>query len=483
MKHTSLWLDGIKAIKEPILKENIKCDVLIIGAGISGISTAYHLRGHNLNTVVVDKNEIGHGITSRTTGKITYLQETIYSELKNKYSKEIAKKYLYSQKDAIELFTSFVKKHHIDCNLDRVSSYVFSSKKSQIEKIKEEKKLLEEFKIEVEKTTFEKKYAIKVDDTYVFHPLKYILKLKEICKEDGIKFYEHTDINYLKKDDNYYICGNELVEIRAKKVVFACHYPYFLFPFLMPLKCTLEKSYIGVAPILEIKSYSGISAGKPTISIRYLKDKENYMFYLSDSHFLSEELDFKKHFEHIMKAFYKMNLKPKYLWSNHDIITFDKLPFIGKLEANSSLFLETGYNTWGMTNGSLAGKIIADMILDIYNPYESLFSPLRKLKISALPNNIYSNAKSMIDSKVDKNKNWYPDNVYFHDNLATYVDKFGKEHTVYNICPHLKCSLLFNEVEKTWDCPCHGSRFDLDGKVIIGPSNYSITCKQKKDLL
>ena len=89
----------------------------------------------------------------------------------------------------------------------------------------------------------------------------------------------------------------------------------------------------------------------------------------------------------------------------------------------------------------------------------------------------------MIDSKVDKNKKWYPDNVYFHDNLATYVDKFGKEHTVYNICPHLKCSLLFNEVEKTWDCPCHGSRFDLNGKVIIGPSNYSITCKQKKDLL
>ena len=85
MKHTSLWLDGIKVIKEPILKENIKCDVLIIGAGISGISTAYHLRGHNLNTVVVDKNEIGHGITSRTTGKITYLQETIYSELKNIY--------------------------------------------------------------------------------------------------------------------------------------------------------------------------------------------------------------------------------------------------------------------------------------------------------------------------------------------------------------------------------------------------------------
>lgn len=474
MKKYSLWLDNISNEKEPILKEDIDCDILIVGGGMTGLSTAYHLKDSNLKIVVVEKNRIGRGISARTTGKVTYLQDTIYSDLTNTYSETIAKKYFYSQKDAIELISSIVNQEKIDCNMKKVSSYIFSKKKESLQK---EKKLLKQFGVSILEAKKEGYYAIGVEDTYVFHPIKYIQALKDICKKDGIQFYEHTDINFIKEEDRGYICGNEFIKIKAKKVVLACHYPYFLFPFLMPLKCTLEKSYISAIPVKKIESYSAISIEKPIISLRYHEAEENYLIYLTNSHSLYKEYDDQKHFEELKKCLERLELNPKYLWSNHDIMTFDKLPFVGLLKTN--LYLATGYNTWGMTNSSLAGKIISDMIMDIYNPYETLFSPKRKLKKLSLPETIYGGIKPMIENKVWKNKDWYPENVYFETrngkNVAIYVDKLKKEHIVYNICPHLKCSLLFNSVEKTWDCPCHGSRFDLDGKVIIGPSNYDIT--------
>lgn len=470
MKRKSIWLENINE-QEPILKTDIVCDVLIVGAGMTGVSTAYHLCNQGLCVVVVDKNKVGHGVSARTTGKITYLQDTVYYNLKKKYSLETAKKYLESQLEAIHIIKNIINENDIDCDLEVAASYIFANKKN--EKIMEEKKLLEEFGISVQTVGD----AIRVDDTYVFHPVKYILSLKEICKKAGVQFYEQTDINFMKKENDSYICGNELVSIKAKKIVFACHYPYFLFPFLMPLKCTLERSYLSASKVEKSESYSAISVDKPVISVRYHGDHKNqYMIYLSETHPLYQQYDAKKHFDCLEQSIQRMGLRPKYMWSNHDIMTFDGLPFIGRLEKSSeNLYLATGYNTWGMTNSNLAGKIVSDMILNIYNPYEALFSPLRSLQLETLPKTIYGGMKPMIENKVWKNKKWDPDNVYFEGDLAIYVDKWGKEHIVHNRCPHMKCSLLFNSVEKTWDCPCHGSRFDLDGHVIVGPSNYNIT--------
>lgn len=478
MKKYSIWLSDINDTREPILKEDIQCDVLIIGAGMTGISTAYHLKNKNLKVVVVDKNEIGKGISARTTGKITYLQETIYSDLEKMYSEEVAKKYFYSQQEAIQIIKQTIEKNNINCNLEQVISYIYSNQKG---KIKKERELLQKFGQVTNLFKYHQFYVLGAENTYVFHPLKYLFALKEICKKEGIQFYEHTNINDLKKDENWYICRNELVQIKAKQVVFACHYPYFLFPFLMPLKCTLERSYLSASLVKKTEPYSAIRIEKPNTSIRFYHDQKDYMIYLFNSHPLYTKYNAKENFDELVAITKEKELSVRYLWSNHDIMTFDKLPLIGRLDTH--LFLATGYNTWGMTNGNLAGKMIADMVLDLYSPYETLFSPTRHIKKWTIPKAMYSGMKPMIENKLWKNKSWDPDNVYFETrngkNIAIYVDKLGKEHIVYNTCPHLKCSLLFNSVEKTWDCPCHGSRFDLDGKVLIGPSNYNITYHKK----
>src|SRR5574344_1172128 len=170
MKKESLWLDGIKFDKLKEINEDLSVDVLIIGGGMTGLSTAYHLINSNLKVCVVEKNIIGHAVTARTTGKLTYLQDNVYTKLKDK-----AKKYYNSQKDAIKMVEKIIKKNNIDCNYQEVESYLYTDKVSEIEKIKKEEEYLKKLNIKC-------KYAIGVNDTAVFHPIKYLnCLIKTIC--------------------------------------------------------------------------------------------------------------------------------------------------------------------------------------------------------------------------------------------------------------------------------------------------------------
>lgn len=175
----------------------------------------------------------------------------------------------------------------------------------------------------------------------------------------------------------------------------------------------------------------------------------------------------------------------KYYWFNYDVMTPDAMPIIGYYEKdNSNLLIGTGYNAWGMTNGTLAGKILSDLVLGKENSYAHLFLPTRKLNFKKAINITGFNLKNSatyILSKIKNNYSFYPKNVKVEmrngQKCGIYIDENNKEHIVSNICPHMKCNLMFNTVDKTWDCPCHGSRFDIDGKAIKGPSVYNIKIK------
>ena len=468
MQKKSIWLKDFSN-NITTLDKDISCDVLIIGAGITGLSTAYHLMNHNLRIVVVDRNEIGNGVTAKTTGKITYLQELIYTKFKNELGEEISKKYLQSQLEAIDILTNIIKKEKIACDLEQVKSFVYTKEDAELAKLKEEKKLLEKLGIDVK----DYNKAIAVNDTYVFHPIKYLMRLKEILLNNNVEIYEKTNIIEIKKEDQY-ICLTENHSIKAKKVVLACHYPFFLFPLLFPVKCHLEKSYIATIKNKNRKM-SMITTKIPTTSLRYHLDN---MIYLNSSHPISTKNNEKDNFNNLINDAKKLG-KIDYIWSNQDIITFDSLPMIGKI--TDDLLIGTGYNTWGMTNGSLAGKILSDIILNNENEFIDLFSLERHKSLNSVKNilvEIIRNGKSFTINKIKKDKSWYKEKLYFTKRngkaIAIYIDENNKEHIVYNKCPHLKCSLIFNEFEKTWDCPCHGSRFDLDGNCIEGPSRYNI---------
>ena len=438
------------------------------------------MKNSKLNIILADASLIAHGLSGHTTGKINYLQELIYSDILKKYNYETAKLYYESQIDSINKIKEIIKKEKINCDLEKVTSYLYTNKENEIEKIKKEKELLNSFGANIKEENKEIPYinylyAIKAINTYVFHPVKYLLALKEICLKSNKKIYEKTKITNILKEGEYYICKANNFKIKAKKIIIASHYPSFLFPYFFPIKANIEKSYIS-ASLSKKRDITAINSKKPTISIRYHK---NWLIYLTNSSNISNNINEKKNYLDHLNKIKKLNLKAEYIWKNDDIITLDKIPYIGSLKKEDNTFLiGTGYNTWGMTNGTLASLILSDLILGKVNKYTTLCNPLRVINLKNTKDiiiNLFSNSKGYLESKINKNKDWY-ENIEFKNNLAIYKEK-NQEYIVYNKCPHMGCSLIFNEIDKTWDCPCHASRFTKEGICIKGPSTKDIKYK------
>ena len=475
MKKYSIWKEDVELSSFGKLDENKDVDVLIIGGGMTGINTFYQLATSSLEVLLVEQNKIGMGVTVNSTGKLTYLQESLYEKIIKTNDEEKAKEYLESQKDAIKLATDIIDKENIDCNLLSAPSYVYSLDDEEDKKLDDLKEFLINCGIKVidgKSDLVKYKHMIGVEDTYFFHPLKYIKGLVSKINKNNI--FEDTSIVKMKKNgaDGYICYTNEDKIIRAKIVVIASHYPYFNLPFVFPIKGSLEKSYLSASKYKE-GNISMIKYSKPIISLRSYLD---YLLYLSNSHNISSKVDDKEHYRELKKKLDDLGLEPKFMWSNTDIMTNDGLPYIGRIDDN--LLIGTGYNTWGMSNGILAGKILADIIMGKDNKYLDLFNPKRMnmgIVGGAIADSGYSALGYVNGILTDSDKIRY--DTIDGKEIAIYKDDNG-EHKVYTKCPHMGCRLIFNEFELTWDCPCHSSRFDLDGKCISAPSNKDITVKE-----
>lgn len=492
MENKSIWKYNIRKRALNKLDKNITTDVLIIGGGISGLTTAYFLRNSKYKVTLIDKDICGHGVSANTTGKITFMQDLIYSKLSSNFNDEVALKYLNSCKDAVRIVKNIISRNNIDCNLENVSSYVFTNDINKIENFKKEEEFYNMNNIKYKVVSklpnnLSVKYGIKINYGCVFHPIKYLMGIRKILLESKVCIYENTRAIKLTKKDNYYEVNTENGVILAKKVIVCTHYPFFVIPGMIPLKSSIEKSYILSGITKTNKKFIAISNENPVYSIRYYTNSDkDYIIYAGNSHFTSNHYDAEKRYKELINDYKKYIDKDiKYYFLNHDIMTPDHLPYIGSVYKNdNSLLIATGFNKWGMTNGTISGKILSDIILNKDNQYIELFSLHRNITKDKVKNLIiynYLNAKSYILTKIKSNYVFYPKNVEIKvingQKVGIYTDKKNIKHMVYIKCPHLKCNLVFNNVDKTWDCPCHGSRFDIDGNVLFGPSVYNIKYK------
>lgn len=483
VKYMSIWDKKEKSHKIVSLKENVYTDILIIGGGITGLTTAYYLKDYP-SVCLVDASAIGHGVTLNTTAKITYFQERIYTKIAALLNEEKARDYLQSQREAISYLVDIIEKENIACSLTKTPSFVFANTKKEVNYLQKEVEFLKKYHVSVKKHPLPDKItsydSYCVEDTYVFHPLEYLEGLYEVIRKNGVSIYENSPIMKIEEENGSFICYSNNACIKANKVILACHYPFFLFPFLLPMKSSVEKSYIIVSKVQKDKNYSCISSASPTYSCRfYQKDNEIYQISLSESHNIAFCQNDEKHFKRVKEIFQLNDNDIVCQYSNVDVITNDYIPYIGRIKDN--MYIGVGYNTWGMTNGVLAGKILSDLVKNKKNEFQYLMNPLRKTPpfFFKLPYYLLGQTKSFIGPKIKKQKGWYSPRVSFctknGKNLAVYIDENKKKHIVYNKCPHLGCSLIFNEVEKTWDCPCHSSRFTIDGECIKGPSTKDIS--------
>lgn len=489
----SLWLDSNKKINQfPSLNNDIETDVCIIGAGIFGLTCAYYLSKLGFQVVVLEKDNIGEKTTGHTTAKITSQHSLFYDYLIQSYGKKFASDYLEANEKAIRNIKQIVDTEKIKCDFEYQNSYVYTTKKSELGAIKKEVSAVESLGFPCEFVTktglpFEIEGAICFKNQAQFHPLKYLHGLCNSISSHGGKIYTNSVVTNVEKDlPSSYLISTTNNTVRSKFVVVATHYPFINFPGLYFLKMYQSTSYI-IAIDTKKTLFNGmyINATNPIFSYRTVKYQGKDLLLIGGGdHKTGQPSCYQDTYgilEEEAKKFYP-NCEVLYRWNTRDCISLDKIPYIGQYStAMPNVFVGTGFKKWGMTLSNVAANIIVDSICGKKNKYAYLSKPSRLKPIKnrdEMKNVLVQSTNSLVLDKF-KSANMNFDEIQNNsgsiveinnEKVGIYKNPDGKIYAVKPICTHLGCLLSWNDVDKTWDCPCHGSRFDYRGVNLYDPA-------------
>ena len=434
----SVWSDTSELPHFESLKKNIKTDVLVIGGGLAGVLCAYMLAENGIDYVLVEANKICGGITRNTTAKITSQHGLIYNKLIREFGVERAQMYFRANEAAIEKYRILCK--NIDCDFENKDSFVYSMNNAK--KIEEELTALNKIGFSAE---FADKLpiplatagAVKFKNQAQFNPLKFISSIAR-----NLNIYENTRIRQLTK----HTAITDRCKITAKKIIVATHFPF------------INKHGSYFLKMYQHRSYVIALDGAAQINGMYVDESENGMSFRNYKNLLligggghrtgKQGGDWQE-----LKSFaqiYYTGAEEKYRWATQDCMTLDRVPYIGQYSKNTpDFYVATGFNKWGMTSSMVSAMILADMVIGKKNPYAAVFSPSRTILRPQLAVNAFEAVT----------------------NIMTISQKR---------CPHLGCSLNWNPQEHSWDCPCHGSRFTEDGRLIDNPATGNLKIKQNR---
>lgn len=478
-------------IGRPALTGNIQAEVAVIGGGLAGILTAYLLQERGVQTIVLECNEVGSGMTKNTTAKITSQQGLIYRKLLRYKGEERAREYAMANQSAIERYDGLVRQLQIDCEFEFMPNYIYSKENEQ--SIRQEIEAAKRIGLAAEFTRetalpFQVKAALRLDHQAQFHPLKF---LDAIASK--LTIYENTRVTEVRSD------GTILTDrgsVRAKSIVVATHYPFINVPGYYFLRMHQERYYLS--------ALEGCYApGSPRLDGMYLdadpqghslRNYRDYVIFGATNHRTGEykPVDAYARLEESARRYYP-NAKIKYLWSNQDCMTPDSIPYIGRYSANTpNIYVATGFNKWGMSNSMVSAMLLSDMITGKRNQNRKVFYP-RRLMISGSKKflqDVGVITGSLISEHLRIPRDKLKDieigqaGIINRDGqkLGVYRETKDKYYFISTKCPHLGCSLEWNQNELTWDCPCHGSRFDIHGKLISNPAMRDAfdACQRKK---
>ena len=489
---SSLWLDSTNTNNDlSSINKNTICDVCIIGSGITGLSCGYYLSKKGLNVAILDKFDIGTKASGNTTAKITYQHNLIYDYLINSKSKKFALAYLDSNKKAISNIKSIINEEQIDCVFEIESNYVYTTKQEELPKIHKEIEALHTLGEEVEFVTqselpFKIAGALRNKNQAQFHPRKYMLGLANCILKNGGNIYTHTTAYDVKKENsNYLIYANNYL-VQSKYVIIASHFPFINFPGFYFSKMYQSTSYI-IAVDTHSKLFDGIyiNPTEPIYSFRTANyNGKKILLIAGADHKTGYAPDLNKSYnllENEAKKYYP-NSEILFRWNTRDCISLDKIPYIGDFSnLMPNMYVATGFNKWGMTSANIAANILTDKILGKENKYAFVFDSnrLEPIKNRGEIKNIANQVlKSLISNRIKVPEadleEIKKDNggIIKIDgtNVGIYKDTSGNIFAINPTCTHLGCLLTWNNLDKTWDCPCHGSRFNFKGENIYDPA-------------
>lgn len=431
----SLWQQTSDIPSFRALEKDIKTDILIIGGGMAGILCAYLLNCAGADYVLAEAETLCSGITKNTTAKITSQHGLIYDKLIREFGKDKAKQYYLANEAALHKYREICG--DIDCDFEKKDAFVYS--KDDRQKIKKEAAALKELGIrfglaERLPLPFEIAGAVKFENQAQFNPLKFVSAVST-----GLNIYEHTRVRELVGTTALTNCGT----ISANRIIVTTHFPF------------LNKHGSYFLKMYQHRSYVIALEGTPELNGMYVDENMSGMSFRNYKNLLligggghrtgkkggnwKELRDF--------AGWYFPGAAEKYRWATQDCMTLDGVPYIGEYSAGTdNLYVASGFNKWGMTTSMAAAMILCDMLEGKKNPYAEVFSPSRTILRPQL-------AVNACEAVV---------------NLLTPTTKR---------CPHLGCALKWNRAEHTWDCPCHGSRFTEDGKLIDNPATGNLKKK------
>lgn len=428
----SIWEENMQKPAFPTLKKDISTNVLIIGGGISGILCAYMLQQAGADYVLAEADRICSGITKNTTAKITSQHGLIYHTILKKCGTEYAKLYLQANEKAVRKFKKLSK--NIDCDFVECDSFVYSLDDSQ--KIQKELAALS-------RIGYSAKYYEQLDVPFPiagavcfpnqaqFHPLKFLYGISK-----DLNIFEQTKIRELVG----LTAITDKGKINARKIIVTTHFPSLNKHGLYPLKLYQHRSYVIALENAQKIAGMYVDASIKGLSFRNYKD---LLLLGGGSHRTGKQGGAWRELTNFARQYYP-KATVKYQWATQDCMSLDHLPYIGPYSQNTEgLFVATGFNKWGMTTSMLAASILSDMVQGKSNPYTTIFSPSRSIFQPQLAINGVESVMNLLTPSAKR-------------------------------CPHLGCALKWNEVEHTWDCPCHGSRFTAEGKLIDNPATGNL---------
>ncbi len=428
MSMNSIWEDTVKRVHFDALKGKKATDVLIIGGGIAGILCAYKLKSAGVDCMLVEATEICGGITKSTTAKITLGHGLIYNEMIKRFGEDTARLYAKAQTKAIKQYAQLCES--VDCDYETRDNYVYST--CDRKKIEKEVAALNRLDMKAEfsdarELPFAVAGAVCVKDQAQFHPLKF---LYTIAKD--LPIYEHTKVVELMPHKAITNHG----ELTYKKLIIATHFPMLNKHGLYFLKLYQHRSY--VLALQNAKNVAGMYVDESDTGLSF-RSCGNLLLLGGGGHRTGKKGGCWQELENFARKHYK-NAEIVGKWATQDCMTLDDIPYIGQYARSTpDVFVATGFNKWGMTNAMAAADILCDLVQEKSNPYATVFDPSRNVLRPQLAINAFESTVGILTPTAPR-------------------------------CPHLGCALKYNRAERTWDCPCHGSRFTEHGELIDNPA-------------
>lgn len=496
----SFWTDSVQQQNFETLSSDIQTDILVVGGGISGITTAYCLAKAGRQVVLIEDGLPGSGETGRTTAHIVNALDDLYSELESMHGEENAKLAAESHTAAINFVEKTVNEENIDCDFARLNGYLFLHPTDKDKTLIDEHAATRKAGIQTELLTNtpgifnRQQLSLKFPSQAQFHPLKYLNGLVEAITNNGGKIYTNTHASEFEKNtviaNGFTIKANYIVVATNSPVnnLFTEHtkqhaYRTYVIGALLP-KGSLEHSLWWDTGNQESKWVT-----KPYNYARLQKynDQHDLLIVGGEDHKTgqadAEDISQDERYERLRSwanTHFPSMEDVVYQWSGQVMEPVDSLAFIGKNPGEDNVYIITGDSGNGMTHGTIGGMLVSDLILGKQNAWEKLYDPARislKATVDFLKeagNMAVQYADFLKAGDIKSQKELGADegaimNVGIHK-VAVYKNAQGVTNAYTAICPHLKCVLQWNSDEKSFDCPCHGSRFTTEGVVINGPA-------------